>query len=55
MDESTYGSPHGRTSPLRWDPSTALALMLLGALAILFLTGLVHFGVHAEAGFHGSI
>ncbi len=37
----TYGSPHGQTSPFRWDSSTALALLLILAVIVLFFTGLI--------------
>lgn len=29
------GTPHGKQSPFRWDPSSAAALFALGALAFL--------------------
>lgn len=29
------GTPHGKQNPIRWDTSTAAALIVLGALAFL--------------------
>lgn len=37
----TYGDAHGRTSPFRWDSSSALAVILLVAAVVLFFTGIV--------------
>lgn len=34
---SAPGEAHGRTSPWRWDTSTASAVLVLGALAYLVL------------------
>jgi hypothetical protein len=40
-----YGTPHGKQSPFRWDPSTASAVLVLGALAFLVW---VNFNVSAS-------
>lgn len=39
--DGTYGDAHGRTSWFRWDPSSALAILLVVAAVLLFFTGLV--------------
>lgn len=33
--DPNVGTPHGKQSVLRWDPSSAAALIVLGALAFL--------------------
>jgi hypothetical protein len=40
-----YGTPSGKQSPFRWDPSTASAVLVLGALAFLVW---VNFNVSAS-------
>ena len=40
------GQPHGKQSPVRWDASTAAAVIVLGALAFLVW---VNFSVSASA------
>lgn len=40
------GQPHGKQNPIRWDASTAAALIVLGALAFLVW---VNFSVSASA------
>lgn len=45
MDPTT-GQPHGKQSILRWDPSTAASLIVLGALAFLVW---VNFSVSTSA------
>ena len=37
----TYGNAHGQTNWFRWDSSTALAVILLVAVIVLFFTGLI--------------
>lgn len=37
----TYGQAHGQTNWFRWDSSTALAVILLAAVVILFFTGII--------------
>lgn len=36
-DDTSAGQPHGRSNPIRWDVSTATAVLALGALAYLVI------------------
>jgi hypothetical protein len=45
-DLNNPGEPHGKSSPFRWDPSSAAAVLVLGALAFLIF---VNFNVGASA------
>jgi hypothetical protein len=44
--DPTGGVPHGKQSPIRWDPSTAASVIVIGAL--LFLVW-VNFSVSTSA------
>lgn len=45
-DLNNPGAPHGKTSPIRWDTSTAAGLIVLGALAFLIF---VNFNISSSA------
>lgn len=43
------GQPHGKQSPIRWDPSTAASVMVLAALGFLVFVNF-SFGASAHIG-----
>lgn len=46
----TYGDAHGQTNWFRWDPSTALTILLLVSAVVLLFTGAIKIRLSGGAG-----